>query len=66
MPIEIRELVIRATVDPLVGAGANGRGPESSHLSEKSAAMSHASADDDLVQKCVREVLRILDDKRER
>jgi hypothetical protein len=66
MPIEIRELVIRATVDPKAGALASGCGPTSSKAGAKSTPGSHAGAADDVVQSCVREVLRILEDKRER
>ena len=66
MPIEIRELVIRATVDPKAEALASGCGPSSSEADEKSASGSQGGADDDMVQTCVREVLRILEDKRER
>ena len=64
MPIEIRELVIRATVDT-AGETAGGCGRSSSAAAQSS---SNAQTDsgDDLVQTCVREVLRILDDKRER
>ncbi len=59
MPIEIRELVIRARVDPGEGrsTGATSpRGPEQGQTPEQ----------DDLVQACVREVLRILEEKQER
>jgi hypothetical protein len=66
MPIEIRELVIRATVDPRGEAGAGGCGPSSSKAAATSRSRSQAGAGDDVVQSCVREVLRILDDKRER
>jgi hypothetical protein len=66
VPIEIRELVIRATVDPKAEALADGCGSPSSKAGEKSTAGPHAGAGDDVVQSCVREVLRILDDKRER
>jgi hypothetical protein len=67
MPIEIRELVIRATVDPKAEALAGGCGSSSlSKAGEKSTAGSHTGADDDVVQASVREVLRILEDKRER
>ena len=60
MPIEIRELVIRATVDPGPhGGGATSPAPSSSSRGS-------ANAGDDVVQTCVREVLRILEDKRER
>ena len=66
MPIEIRELVIRATVDPTGEALKNGCGPSSSKAGGKSASGSRAGGDDDVVQSCVREVLRILEDKQER
>jgi hypothetical protein len=66
MPIEIRELVIRATVDPRE-AGAGGCAPASSSKApSNSVSRAQAGAGDDVVQSCVREVLRILDDKRER
>lgn len=68
MPIEIRELVIRATVDPGGGSagGAGGCGPapdKSAPGAEREAASAQA---DSLVQACVREVLRILETKAER
>jgi hypothetical protein len=64
MPIEIRELVIRATVDP-TGDGESGCGkPSSKSAPAKSNAPSQAEPD--VVQTCVREVLRILEQKRER
>ena len=69
MPIEIRELVIRATVDPGGGGGAGGAGgcgpapDKSAPGAEREAASAQA---DSLVQACVREVLRILDAKAER
>jgi len=66
MPIEIRELVIRATVDPKAEALASGCGPSSSKADEQSKSESLAGADDGVVQSCVREVLRILEDKLER
>ncbi len=65
MPIEIRELVIRATVDPH-GSGSGGCAGSGA---KPTAARSHkvsTQAEDDLVQTCVREVLRVLDEKRER
>ncbi len=56
MPIEIRELVVRARVDPggdrqspAPAAGGDGRAPEQA-----------------VVEACVREVLRIVAEKRER
>jgi Family of unknown function (DUF5908) len=66
MPIEIRELVIRATVDPGESGGAGGCEPLPSKDSTRSSSSPQAGAEDDVVQSCVREVLRILDDKRER
>jgi hypothetical protein len=67
MPIEIRELVIRATVDPTGEAAGGGCGSSSPKAAAgKSAARPHGGADDEVVQTCVREVLRILEDKRER
>jgi hypothetical protein len=67
MPIEIRELVIRATVDPgKTGETGGGCGASSSAPGSHSPAGSQTGSNDDLVQTCVREVLRILDDKRER
>jgi hypothetical protein len=67
MPIEIRELVIRATVDPgNTGGGGGGCGASSSGTGSQAPAQSQTGSNDDLVQTCVREVLRILDDKRER
>lgn len=67
MPIEIRELVIRATVDAggSGGAAAAGCGPASPDGAD-SGSGSQAGGGDDLVQTCVTEVLRILADKRER
>lgn len=62
MPIEIRELVIRATVDP-GEAGGGGCRPSSA---AQSSSRPQTSAEDDVVQTCVREVLRILQDKQER
>jgi len=66
MPIEIRELVIRATVDPKAEGLAGGCGSSSSKSAEQSTSSSHAGAENDMVQLCVREVLRILEDRRER
>jgi len=62
MPIEIRELVIRATVN----AGEETAGGAPPPDAEESSPRTHMDSDDDLVQTCVREVLRILGDKRER
>ena len=66
MPIEIRELVIRAVVDPRAEALASGCGSPASKAKEKPGSMLEAGADDGVVQTCVREVLRVLEDKRER
>jgi hypothetical protein len=62
MPIEIRELVIRATVDPGKTPGASA----ASSAAAPSARRTPPHAEDDVVQTCVREVLRILENKRER
>jgi len=66
MPIEIRELVIRASVDPKAETLAGGRGSPSPKAWHKSTSRPHAGAVDDVVQSCVREVLRILENQRER
>lgn len=68
MPIEIRELVIRATVDPAAGGvgGAAGCGSPPEKDSGNSARDGATSHDGDLVQACVREVLRVLERKAER
>jgi hypothetical protein len=63
MPIEIRELVIRATVGG--GGEAAGCGPSSPGDAQASS-RARSSSGDDVVETCVREVLRILEDKRER
>lgn len=62
MPIEIRELVIRATVEP-------GKTPGGAAVPTPATAASRRTlpgAEDDVVQTCVREVMRILEAKRER
>lgn len=68
MPIEIRELVIRATVDPQGAGGSSGSGcggggarPPASQSSRRD-----AQSDENIVQRCVREVLRVLEDRQER
>ena len=63
MPIEIRELVIRATVDPGEKAGGCAASPPAG---ARPASQTAGDGNDDMVQTCVREVLRILEDKRER
>jgi len=58
MPIEIRELVVRARV-----------GGDQSDQRGSSAPASRPGAESDfdaIVQACVREVMRVLEDKRER
>jgi hypothetical protein len=59
MPIEIRELVIKATVDQTQGQSANanaaGRGTSSG-----------SAAGEDLIKECVDKVLAILKEKNER
>ncbi len=70
MPIEIRELVIRAQVDPSDGCSSE---RSSNHQRDSSGSATSpianpASGSDraDLIRTCVQEVLRILEDKRER
>jgi hypothetical protein len=62
MPIEIRELVIRATVDPAETGGCG----TPSRAAQQASPRGQGHADDDVVQTCVREVLRILADRQER
>jgi hypothetical protein len=64
MPIEIRELVIRATVDPDEAGGCGAGAPAAKGGQEQS--RSEVGYSDDLVQTCIREVLRVLEVKRER
>lgn len=70
MPIEIRELVIRANVEPAAGSeGMGGCGAPKGGKSKQGGGATSAgtgSGGDDVVQECVREVLRILDARRER
>lgn len=56
MPIEIRELVIRAQIDP------------DNHPSTVNSASAVVSRErnEEIIRVCVQEVLRILEDKRER
>jgi len=65
MPIEIRELVIRATVDP-GEAGGGGCGEATSPRPDSAASADESGPEESVVQACVREVLRILEEKRER
>jgi hypothetical protein len=71
MPIEIRELVIRATVDPAAGGdGASGPGncgmPPDKGKGKGAGGGEPDAPGGDLVQACVREVMRILERKAER
>lgn len=65
MPIEIRELVIRATVDP-GEAGGCGPGTRPAKAGQGQQPRPESRSSDDLVQTCIREVLRILEEKKER
>jgi hypothetical protein len=65
MPIEIRELVIRAHIDPGESRAVRATSPCGSEPGP-GPGPGPAPAQDDLIQSCVREVLRILEDKRER
>lgn len=63
MPVEIKELVIRVVVgDDRTGAG--GEGKES--LSAASKGRLAAASTEEIVQECVRQVLRILAREKER
>ncbi len=66
MPIEIRELVIRATVEPDGAKPGGGCGGGSSGGKPADKAHAGESGEGSLVQDCVREVLRILEAKQER
>jgi len=68
MPIEIRELVIRATVDPAGAGGTSGASCAGPSEKPQRGRLAHrdAHSDENLVQNCVREVLRVLADRRER
>jgi hypothetical protein len=68
MPIEIRELVIRATIEPDATKPGGGSGLASSggESTGKTSPGTSGGGGSDLVQDCVREVLRILGDKLER
>ena len=56
MPVEIKELVIRAAVESGRGLERVKRGDDPGAISEREA----------FVQECVRQVIRILEKKRER
>lgn len=72
MPIEIRELVIRATVNPAGGGSMGGVGGCDAPSGRNAAGGAHeagaggAGGGDELVQACVREVMRLLEQKSER
>lgn len=57
MPVEIRELIIKATVGPS-GGSAGGNGGSGSD--------NNAAPGDELVNACVEKILEILRDKHER
>ena len=59
MPIEIRELVIKATVDQSQGAGAGTSVPVRG-------SQSNSSPGEDLIKECVEKVLAVLKEKNER
>lgn len=59
MPIEIREIVIRATVNEQGGMGG-GASPAST------AAATPAAAGGDVIQECVEQVMQIIQDKEAR
>lgn len=58
MPVEIKEIVIRATIGE---GGAGAPAPGSSPVPAGGAA-----ADPNAMQECIEQVFRILDDKKER
>jgi hypothetical protein len=59
MPIEIRELVIKATVDESQGAAAGSSAPGKG-------TQSNSSPGEDLIKECVEKVLAVLKEKNER
>jgi hypothetical protein len=68
MPVEIRELVIRASVEPAPGAPDSGGcgAVKKKPAGEAGKPSGGGGGNDDLVQECVREVMRILESRRER
>ena len=68
MPIELRELVIRARVDAGGGGGQGGTscGRPAQRPDARNRQQGGGAADNEVVQACVREVMRILEEKRER
>jgi hypothetical protein len=65
MPIEIRELVIRAQVDPGYGTTKNGSNSTSKNRPGPSNTAGGLNQSD-MIQTCVQEVLRILEERQER
>jgi hypothetical protein len=63
MPIEIRELVIKATVDQSQGAGA---GAGAGGSAPGKGTQSNSSPGEDMIKECVEKVLAILKEKNER
>lgn len=59
MPIEIRELVIKATVDQSQGSGSGSSAPAKG-------SPSNSSAGEDIIKECVDKVLDILKERNER
>lgn len=59
MPIEIRELIIKATVDP----SSSGKGSEAA---SGNGSLSQATPGEDLIKNCVEQVLAIIKEKHER
>ncbi|MGK7908808.1 MAG: DUF5908 family protein [Synechococcus sp.] len=57
MPIEIREMVIRAQVDSSDDCSEN---------NQESPNTASSSSHDDMIRTCVQEVLRVLEDRGER
>jgi hypothetical protein len=60
MPIEIRELVIKATVDQSQGPGTAGS------IAPGKGSQSNSSPGEDMIKECVEKVLAILKEKNER
>jgi len=59
MSIEIRELVIKATVDQTTGSGTGTTAPAKGSTA-------NSSAGEDIIKECVEKVLAILKEKNER
>lgn len=66
MPVEIRELVIKAVITAKTEAGAESKVAVASKDPEERADPQPAISDEDLIQECVRQVLKILQRKKER